>query len=176
MGREGISDFVSSSKAYWDKHFKKNIIKWWSAHKMVSAARQSVEAKADFLEEMLVNWQCQGYMLICQSDWILPLLFLSIYCVWVCRMQISSLFCFLCGSAVMKPVRNSQEETGPENRGLRERSTGVHTPETPAPRSPSLKIGEMFPTSSFVNSSHPELKGRGSKQISKSPDPSYAHL
>ena len=86
---------------------------------MVSAAWQSVEAKADFLEETLVDWQCQGYTLICRSDWILPLLFLSVYCVWVCRMQISSLFCFLCGSAVTKPVRNSQEETGPENRGLR---------------------------------------------------------
>lgn len=51
--------------------------------------------------------------------------------------------------------------------GFKERSTGVHTPETPAPRSPSLKIGEMFPTSNLV-----KAEGEKQKQTFKSPDPS----
>ena len=56
----------------------------------------------------------------------------------------------------------SEKQPGGERareQGFEERSTGVHTPAMPAHGSPSLKIGEMFPTSSLVNSIPPLAEG-----------------
>lgn len=70
-------------------------------------------------------------------------------------MQISVLFCFLCSSAVMKPARNSQEEKGFENSGLRKGQQGSTFPGHQHPAHLPLKSLEMFPTSCLVISIPP---------------------